>query len=213
MKPAVQVPLAILVVAALVYIMYSQSQNKPEEGNSANDQVENAEVAMDNDQKLDEVEVSPEEEEADAGDESISLDALVEEEPDKEQSGTLEPKEQESSAPQKKAVKNQEKRAPLSLRERRRSMFKKIDVDNKDGMVSKEEHDVFFRNAFNFYDKNDDGRLAGGEINQVKRLPAKADVNKDGVLTRKEFLDQFERFFDIMDKDGSGDLTQKEFVR
>ena len=47
MKPAVQVLLAILVVAALVYIMYSQSQNKPEEGNSANDQVENAEVAMD----------------------------------------------------------------------------------------------------------------------------------------------------------------------
>lgn len=213
MKPAVQVPLAILVVAALIYIMYSQSRDEAEEGNSANDQVENAEAAMDNDQKVDDVEVSPEEEEAVTEDEPIALDALIEEEPEKEQSGTLEPIEQESNAPQKKVAKNQVKRAPLSLRERRRSMFKKIDVDNKDGMVSKEEHDVFFRKAFDFYDKNDDGRLAGYEINQVKRLPPKADVNKDGVLTRKEFLDQFERFFDIMDKDASGDLTQKEFVR
>jgi len=213
MKPALQVPLAILVVAALVYIMYSQSQNKTEEGDSGNDQVENVETATDNDGDVDEVEDSPEGDEVVTEEEPIALDALVEDEPEKEQSGTLEPIEQESNPPQKKVAKNQAKRAPLSLRERRRSMFKKIDSGQKDGLVSEKEHDQFFRKAFDFYDKNDDGRLAGYEINQVKRLPRKADANKDGVLTRQEFLDQFERFFEIMDKDASGDLTEKEFVR
>lgn len=211
MKPAVQVPLAILVVAALVYIMYSQSRDEAQQGKPESGQVESAELEV-----AEEVEAEDSEEAAaydaisdgvadNIADDDVADDAATGDQPDQ-------PGQAQQATP-KQVSKDQAKRASLSLRERRRSMFKKIDVDKKDGMVSKEEHDVFFRNAFNFYDKNDDGRLAGYEINQVKRLPPKADVNKDGVLTRKEFLDQFERFFDIMDKDASGDLTQKEFVR
>lgn len=209
MKPAFQVPLAILVVAALIYIMYSQSRDEAEQGKTESGQVESSEL-----EGAEEVEAEDSEDAAaydaisDGVADNVADDAATGDQPDQpDQPGQV------KQAPQKKAAKNQEKRASLSLRERRRSMFKKIDVDNKDGMVSKEEHDVFFRKAFDFYDKNDDGRLAGYEINQVKRLPPKADVNKDGVLTRKEFLDQFERFYAIMDVDKSGDLTEQEFVR
>jgi hypothetical protein len=211
MKPAVQVPLAILVVAALVYIMYSQSRDEAQQGKQESGQVESAELEV-----AEEVEAEDSEEAAaydaisDGVADNIADDAATGDQPDQPgQAQQVTPKQVSKD----QADKDKVKRASLSLRERRRSMFKKIDVDKKDGMVSKEEHDVFFRNAFHFYDKNDDGRLTGYEINQVKRLPPKADVNKDGVLTRKEFLDQFERFFDIMDKDKSGDLTQKEFVR
>ena len=201
MKPAVQVPLAILLVAALVYIMYSQSQKKPEEEKSASDPVENVEA---------DTEAENEDEEASSEDVAAYdaiTDDVADDDPEEEHA------EQPKQASKDQADKDKAKRASASLRERRRNMFKKIDSGQKDGLASKEEHDRFFRKAFNFYDKNDDGRLTGKELSQVKRLPPKADVNKDGVLTRQEFLDQFDRFFDIMDKDKSGDLTQKEFVR
>ena len=203
MKPILQVPLAVIVVSVLVYIMYSQSQKSAEKEESANAPVENMETtAEETVQEAIPEEVVVEEQEA-VSEEEVADDAPVEEDPTP----------QKQASRQKQADKDRAKRASASLRQRRRNMFKKIDADNKDGIASKEEHDEFFRKAFNFYDKNDDGRLSGKERSQVKRLPRKADANKDGILTRKEFLDQFERFFVIMDKDESGDLTEKEFVR
>ena len=208
MKPILQVPLAVIVVSVLVYIMYSQSQKSAEKEESAYAPVENTEIAGEETvQEAIPEEVVVEEQktvsEGKVADDAIADDAPVEEDPTP----------QKQASRQKQADKDRAKRASASLRQRRRNMFKKIDADNKDGIASKEEHDEFFRKAFNFYDKNDDGRLSGKERSQVKRLPRKADANKDGILTRKEFLDQFERFFVIMDKDESGDLTEKEFVR
>ena len=193
MKPAVQVPLIILVVAALVYIMYSQSKDKPDGGNAASEQVESAgEVSK----------ASLAESGAASNEESAADDAIIDMTPAKEK-----------RVVQKQVGQAQTKRVSVGLRDRRRNMFRGIDVAEKDNIVSKEEHDRFFRNAFNFYDKNDDDRLTGRELMQVTRLPRHADVNKDGILTREEFLNQFERFFVTMDVDKSGDLTEQEFVR
>ena len=205
MKPIVQVPLTILVVAVLIFIMYSQSKKSEEDEKSASDPVQSHETShketAERDMPEDEV---AEKEVVEEDEEVAALDAIVDDEPDTEETSQPSPK---------KAAKDQAKRAPANLREHRRRMFKKIDTGEKDNIASKEEHDRFFRKAFQFYDKNDDGRLTSQELKQVKRLPRKADVNKDGILTRKEFLDQFERFFAIMDKDKSGDLTELEFVR
>ena len=208
MKPAVQVPLAIALVAVLVYIMYWRSQMSGDD-NTTRENQEQVVTKTGGDE-------SPEagsDEESATGEEGLELDALVDDEPEEVQLEKVQQPAQTLQTPKKKAAGEQAKRASASLRERRRNMFKKIDVSQKDGRVSKDEHDVFFRNAFQFYDKNKDGRLTGYEINQVRRLPRHADENKDRVLTRKEFLDQFERFFAIMDVDKSGDLTEQEFVR
>ena len=200
MKSIVQVLLALLLIAALVFLMYTQSGDKTESGNSTAESVASHETSSEETAEQDVPEEEVEEDEEVAAYDTITDDVADD--------GA-----EEQQKPQKQADKDQSKRVSASLRQRRRNMFKKIDADNKDGIASKEEHDEFFRKAFDFYDKNDDGRLSGKERSQIKRLPRKADANKDGVLTRKEFLDQFERFFVIMDKDESGDLTEKEFVR
>lgn len=208
MKPALQVPLAIALVAVLVYLMYWQGQDKDEVQQGSAGRAQGVEASGETQEASEEGSEAGIEEESATGEEGLELDALVDDEPEAlEQPGPASP------APQKTVDKDQARRASASLRERRRNMFKKIDVSEKDGVASKVEHDVFFQNAFDFYDKNKDGRLTGKELGQVRRLPRHADRNKDRVLTRKEFLDQFERFFVIMDVDKSGDLTEKEFVR
>ena len=212
MKSIAQVSLAILLVAVLVYLMYWQSQDKQEAEFSGGDQVVSNEP-LSEDQE--DAKTEPAEGMSLSAEDESALDEVLsasEEEPTPQ--AKLAPSSpSQARAPQSNAAKNKPKATPQSLRESRRKMFHKIDEGVKDGMLSKEEHDVYFRKAFNFYDKNKDGRLTGKEQNQIKRLPPRADKNKDGILTRKEFLDQFDHFFVTMDKDESGDLTEKEFVR
>lgn len=96
--------------------------------------------------------------------------------------------------------------------ERREDVFAAFDAD-EDGRLSPEEHDLFDEARAN--DMKEMG--ATGQGGGTGRNPANGmlrgvtDADKDGFVTRAEFLDAVPAWYERMDKNGDGIVTQDDF--
>jgi hypothetical protein len=92
---------------------------------------------------------------------------------------------------------------------------------NKDGVISREEIVGEAEKAFGGYDQNDDGKLVESELNRrggvrsamggfIRGHAKELDRDGDGVLTRKEVVDNATRMFSRLDKNGDGKATKVE---
>ncbi|MDQ2093569.1 EF-hand domain-containing protein [Rhodobacteraceae bacterium 10Alg 79] len=95
--------------------------------------------------------------------------------------------------------------------ERRGDVFVTFDAD-EDGRLSSEEHDMFDEAR-----ANDIKEMGGGQGQGNGRNPANGmarvvtDTNKDGFVTREEFMAAVPAWFARMDKNGDGVVTQEDF--
>lgn len=92
---------------------------------------------------------------------------------------------------------------------------------NDDGVISREEIVEEAEKAFDAYDQNDDGKLVEAELNNrgssrsamggfIRGHAKELDRDGDGVLTRKEVLDNAARMFSRLDTNGDGKATKAE---
>lgn len=92
---------------------------------------------------------------------------------------------------------------------------------NKDGVISRGEIVGEAEKAFGGYDQNNDGKLVEAELNSrgggrsamggfIRGHAKKLDRDSDGVLTRKEVVDNATRMFSRLDKNGDGRATKIE---
>ena len=92
---------------------------------------------------------------------------------------------------------------------------------NKDGIISRDEIVGEAENAFGGYDGNDDGTLSETELNAkgnvrsamggfIRGHAKELDRDGDGVLSRKEVVDNATKMFGHIDSDGDGKITQSE---
>ncbi len=92
---------------------------------------------------------------------------------------------------------------------------------NKDGIISRAEIVGEAEKAFGGYDRDDDGRLVESELNGrggvrsamggfIRGHAKELDRDGDGVLTRKEVVDNATRMFSRLDKNGDGRATKAE---
>jgi hypothetical protein len=95
-----------------------------------------------------------------------------------------------------------------------------VDLD-KDGIISRAEIVGEAEKAFGGYDRDDDGRLVESELNGrggvrsamggfIRGHAKELDRDGDGVLTRKEVVDNATRMFSRLDKNGDGRATKAE---
>lgn len=100
-------------------------------------------------------------------------------------------------------------------------MLAKSDA-NRDGRVSRSEFIDARRDRFERMDRNNDGyftekdlpriaRKRGGE--KVDRVIEALDTNRDGRLSRPEFVDGPTRLFDLGDRDRNGVIDRVEMDR
>ena len=100
-------------------------------------------------------------------------------------------------------------------------MLAKSDA-NGDGRVSRSEYIDARRDRFERMDRNNDGyfteddlpriaRKRGGE--KVDRVIEALDANRDGRLSRPEFVDGPTRLFDLGDRDRNGVIDRAEMDR
>jgi len=92
---------------------------------------------------------------------------------------------------------------------------------NKDGVISRAEIVGEAEKAFGGYDQNDDGKLVESELNGrggvrsamggfIRGHAKELDRDGDGVLSRKEVVDNATRMFSRLDKNGDGKATKAE---
>jgi Ca2+-binding EF-hand superfamily protein len=95
------------------------------------------------------------------------------------------------------------------------SDLKKIDKNN-DGKISKKEYIDAVTNTFNMIDKNKDGFLTEDELKAIGKIDAgkfmkEVDINKDGKISKEEFIKAAEKRFKLMDKNNDSFIDQKEW--
>lgn len=92
---------------------------------------------------------------------------------------------------------------------------------NKDGIISRAEIVGEAEKAFGGYDRDDDGRLVESELNGrggvrsamggfIRGHAKELDRDGDGVMTRKEVVDNATRMFSRIDSNGDGKATKAE---
>jgi arylsulfatase A-like enzyme len=92
---------------------------------------------------------------------------------------------------------------------------------NEDGIISRDEIVGEAENAFGGYDGNDDGTLSETELNAkgnvrsamggfIRGHAKELDRDGDGVLSRKEVVDNAMKMFGHIDSDADGKITQSE---
>ena len=86
-----------------------------------------------------------------------------------------------------------------------------------DGSINWEEFRNLLTRAFHVVDRDGDGVLAGGEIDELfvglnKGEVDRADANKDGKIQYREFVAYTARVFLLSDVDLNGTLTPKELI-
>lgn len=94
-------------------------------------------------------------------------------------------------------------------------LFSKIDK-NKDGKISQKEYLEAVTATFNKYDLNKDGFLTKDEIRSIKKLEVEkfikdVDKNRDGKISKQEFIDAAQKKFLQMDKNKDGYIDKKEW--
>jgi Ca2+-binding EF-hand superfamily protein len=95
------------------------------------------------------------------------------------------------------------------------SDFSKIDNDN-DGKISKKEYINAVTKTFDTLDKNMDDSLAVKELNAIGKIYAEkilneGDLNKDGKVSKDEFIKAAEKRFKVLDKNNDSYIDQKEW--
>ncbi|MCX5850069.1 MAG: EF-hand domain-containing protein [Deltaproteobacteria bacterium] len=95
------------------------------------------------------------------------------------------------------------------------SDLKKIDKNN-DGKISKKEYIDAVIKTFNKLDKNTDGFLTKEELKTIDKIDAEKfvkeeDINKDGKVSKEEFIKAAEKRFKLLDKNNNGFIDQKEW--
>lgn len=95
------------------------------------------------------------------------------------------------------------------------SDFKKIDKNN-DGKISKKEYIDTVVINFNKIDKNKNGFLTKDELKAIGRIDAEKflkeeDINKDGKISKEEFIKAAEKRFKLLDKNNDGFIDKKEW--
>lgn len=93
--------------------------------------------------------------------------------------------------------------------------FKKMD-ENNDGKISKKEYIDTVINNFKNIDKNKDGFLTKDELKAVGKIDAakvvkEMDINKDGKVSKGEFIKTAEKRFKLLDKNNDGFINHKEW--
>jgi hypothetical protein len=90
---------------------------------------------------------------------------------------------------------------------------------NRDGAVSRAEFVDARRARFAQMDRNSDGWFSDDDVPRIARkragdrigqLVASFDANRDGRLSRDEFVNGPTRLFDLGDRDGNGSLDARE---
>jgi hypothetical protein len=113
---------------------------------------------------------------------------------------------------------------------RTKAMMEKMDV-NGDGVVSREEWLAYEGRVFDALDSNKDGYLEPSEFYQTandhvipfatpeyahglmtKEMFNKIDVNRDGRISKREFLDYQAKLFDMMDHMKKRQLEIGDFI-
>lgn len=96
-------------------------------------------------------------------------------------------------------------------------LFSKIDK-SKDGKISKQEYMDAVEATFNKYDLNKNGVLTKEEIKLIEKIEADKfikdlDSNKDGKISRKEYIDAAGLKFKLMDKNKDGYIDKEEWSK
>jgi hypothetical protein len=113
---------------------------------------------------------------------------------------------------------------------RTKAMMEKMDV-NSDGVVSKDEWLAYEGRVFDALDTNKDGYLEPAEFYQTandhvipfatpeyshglmtKEMFNKIDINRDGRISKREFLDYQGKLFDMMDHSKKRELGVGDFI-
>ena len=88
-----------------------------------------------------------------------------------------------------------------------------VQMDKKDGKVSRAEYVAYFTERFDAKDKNKDGVLTPNEFPFAASFKS-ADKNKNGKLTKKEYSSIYARQFDnAHDKNKDGFITVDETAK
>lgn len=90
---------------------------------------------------------------------------------------------------------------------------------NRDGAVSRAEFVDARRARFAKMDRNGDGHFSDADLprivrkragDRIEQVTAGFDSNRDGRLSRDEFVNGPTRLFDLGDRDGNGQLDKRE---
>jgi Ca2+-binding EF-hand superfamily protein len=89
---------------------------------------------------------------------------------------------------------------------------------NKDGKINKQEYMDAVEGTFNKCDLNKDGILTKDEIKLIEKLEAgkfikEVDTNKDGKISKQEFLNAAGLKFKQLDKNNNDYIDKKEWKR
>lgn len=94
--------------------------------------------------------------------------------------------------------------------ERRGDVFLTFDADDN-GILNAEEYDLFDEARANDMKENGMGHGKGKGNPANGMLREFTDANKDGEVTRAEFMDSVPAWFARMDKNGDGGVTTDDF--
>ena len=93
------------------------------------------------------------------------------------------------------------------------SYFDRVDT-NKDGFIDRAEYRAGLEKLFDYKDKNKDGVLSLDELKTRRGDPAKRlarfDTDKNGSISRAEFMANADQRFARCDKNGDGLLARGE---
>lgn len=97
------------------------------------------------------------------------------------------------------------------------AVFSGMDT-NKDNAVSKQEYLDYYGKKFDAADKNKDGKITADEMptknkGKPNTLFNEMDINKDGTVTKQEYLDYYAKKFDAADKNKDGKITPDELQK
>lgn len=95
------------------------------------------------------------------------------------------------------------------------SDFGKTDK-NSDGKIGKKEFTEAVTNTFNKLDINKDGFLTKEEITAIRKgeeekFLKEIDLNSDGKISKREFIDAAGKRFKTLDKNDDGFISRKEW--